>query len=83
MPLILILCSLSIWATKRLYSASVATVSKALIIGASSPGRVSVSPEWAEVSSDWASSSASRLIIGGLEGCAWKESIFVVMAVLY
>ena len=70
MPLILILCSLSIWAIKRSYSASVAAVSKALIVGASSLGRVGVSLEWAEVSSDWASSSVSRLIIRGLEDCA-------------
>jgi hypothetical protein len=83
MPLILILYSLGIWATKRLYSASIATVSKALIIGASSLRRVSVSPEWAEVSSNWVLLLVSRLIIGGLEGCAWKESIFVVIAVLY
>ena len=70
MLLILILCSLNIWATKGSYSASVAAVSKALIISALSLKRVGVSPEWAEVSSDWASSSVSRLIIRGLEDCA-------------
>ena len=48
---------------------SITAFSKALIIGASSPGRVGVLLEWREVSSDWAS-SALRSIIRGLEGCA-------------